>query len=31
MGYGYNPIVGENWRYNPDCPDCIYLKTVSEL
>ena len=18
MGYGYNPIVGENWRYNPD-------------
>ena len=17
MGYGYNPIVGENWRYNP--------------
>ena len=18
MGYGYNPIVGENWRYNPE-------------
>jgi len=18
MGYSYNPIVGENWRYNPD-------------
>ena len=18
MGYSYNPIVGENWRYNPE-------------
>jgi hypothetical protein len=18
MGYGYNPIVGKNWRYNPE-------------
>ena len=31
MGYGYNPIVGKNWRYNPEKTLLLNLAEKYEL